>query len=123
MTANSKLDALHAEMLGDLQELLQLLERVRGELPDVLATFKREGEGAAGTVREAFENFHAQSLALAEFMKARRQEVLADLEASTKKNVDVVRQGLAEFKNLLWAVLGVGTLNLVVLVSWMVVHR
>lgn len=114
---SSKFDALHAEILGDLQELIQLLERTRVEMPAIVEGLQGESQKATAQIERAFLDFHGQSLALAEFIKKRKEEMLADLEASNQRSAGVVKVALAAFRNSLWVLGGLSVVNLALTVA------
>lgn len=117
MSAATKLDALHAEMLGDLQELFVLVKQFRADMPALLAGLRGDAAEAAATVTKSCEDFHGMSLALAEFIKLRKTEVLEDIEKSTMRNALTMQTALATFARS-FLVLGViGGLNLLALLA------
>jgi hypothetical protein len=115
MNPGTKLDALHAEMLGDLQEVVQLLGSLRSEVPQLMAEIKKGGDDAAAAVGSACTDFQAQAFALAEFIKKRKAEVLEDIEQSTIRNAATTSKALRTFRRQLWVNAALGALNLLLL--------
>ncbi len=114
------LDALHAELLGDLQEANAQLQKFRSDLPGVHALFKKDSDLAAAAMRAAFEDFHAAALALAEFIKLRKTEVIADIEQATVKNALTTKRALATFTKSFWILGALSVTNLVLVVAVLV---
>lgn len=112
MNARTRLEALHAEMLGDLQEVHLLLQALRSELPEVAAKLKSDSSEAAAVVSQACVDFQAQAFALAEFIKLRKGEVLEDIQHSTARNAAATKRALSAFNNMLWALAALGLMNL-----------
>jgi hypothetical protein len=111
MNARTRLEALHAEMLGDLQEVHLLLQALRSELPEVAAKLKGDAGEAASAVNQACVDFQAQAFALAEFIKLRKSEVLEDIQHSTARNATTTKRALSTFSNMLWALAALGLMN------------
>jgi hypothetical protein len=116
----SKLEALHAEMLGDLQELYVLLGEFRGDLPKLLAGLKTDADTAAAQVTEAFSDFHGQAMALAEFIKARKIEVLGDIEHATVRNAALTKSAFDGVTKYFWLLGALGAFNLLAVVLLLV---
>lgn len=122
MNARTKLEALHAEMLGDLQEVHTLLQLFRQDFPSLMDGLKKDGDAAAGVVKDSMVDFLAQSMALAEFIKLRKKEVLDDIEQSTIRNAQTTKRALGAFRRGLWALGALAGLNLV-LTAVVLVYR
>jgi predicted RNA-binding Zn ribbon-like protein len=111
----SKLEALHAEMLGDLQQVHQLLGQLREDMPTLMAGLKTDADKASAEIRNAFLDFHGQGMALAEFIKARKTEVLRDIEHATVSNAAITKSALDGFTKYFWLLAALGVFDLAAL--------
>lgn len=124
---NSLVDALNAEMLGDVQKIHTQLQSLKAEMPGFLNSVKTDCASAAGAMKKSFDDFHAQSIALAEFVKKRQIEVAGEIEKAHAVTAAATEKSLADFTKYFWLIAGIAAagffINLAVLIFILQKHN
>lgn len=97
-------DALTAEMAADVLKLQAQLQELKDSMPGFLAGVKSDCDEAARKITASFDDFQASSLALAEFIKKRKAEVVADLAKSSADNEAATKRSLEKFTKHFWLI-------------------
>jgi hypothetical protein len=115
MAAREAVEALHAELLGEVQELTLHVDQLSKNLPQLLNGVKEDAEAVRSSLEGGVENFKGACLAMAEFIKARKAEVVEDLDKASARNATTLRRSMGGVRKALWAVALLSGVNFVLM--------
>lgn len=107
----SALDALHAELLVDVQTLVGAVATLKTELPAKLADIEASAEAVKASAKAATEEFQAMGHALVGVM---RREIEAEREASalaSRNAASTTKKALEQFTKNFWLLSGLTAAN------------
>lgn len=111
----STVDALHAELLGDLAEIHKLVVDLKTTLPKLHADAKQDTEETAENLGRAFAEFKESSIAMVGYIKARQQETLGALNSAQEVVMTATQKTLGGFEKYLWIIGGLAVSNTLLL--------
>jgi hypothetical protein len=111
------LDALHAELLTDVQRLAAEVHDVQLKLPAIVADIRASADAVKVAADKNLSDFEAMGHGL---VKVMRQEVTAQRAASLKANdqaANATKGALGQFTKYFWLLIGLLGVNSVLLIG------
>ncbi|MDP9902418.1 hypothetical protein [Variovorax ginsengisoli] len=111
------LDALHAELLTDVQRLAAEVEELNLKLPAITADMRGSAGAVTAAADKTLSDFEAMGHAL---VKVIRQEVVVHRAESIKANdqaANATRGALGQFTKYFWLLIGLLGANSILLVG------
>ena len=119
--ASAMLDALHAELLVDVQELARNVEALKKDVPKLAADVLVSAEAVKAAASKSVADFQAMGQALLNVMnKNTDSERGAAIEAN-KKSAGATKVALEGFTKYFWLIAAIGGANLLLLVALLAV--
>lgn len=118
MSSNSPtkiVDAVHAELLTDLQKLRSDVQKFSDEIPTLYKSVQKDIEESSAKVQATFKDFHSMGEAVALHINKSRKEGMTEIQAVNKQNTDFITKSLEPYTKYFWLLIGVGAVNIVLL--------
>lgn len=109
-------DAVHAELLTDIQKLRLEVKQFTNEVPNLYNGVKKDVDESAKTVQKTFEDFHSMAQAIALHINKSRKEGEAHLTGIHKQNTDLIKKSLEPYTKYFWLLIGLSAANSILLV-------
>lgn len=100
------IDALHAELLGDLALMLQHVQELKQGLPRLAADTREEAVAITEHLTAAFDEFRQSSISLVGYVKAKQLETMGDVQSAHGSMLDGARRSLQGFERVQWLIAG-----------------
>lgn len=96
-----QIDAVHAELLSTLEQILVEAEQVRLQMPAIYSEAAKNADQINQTLKAAFEEHRTQTLQVVAFVKSKHQEMLTEAEKTEKRMARQTQASLQQFRSLL----------------------
>jgi DNA anti-recombination protein RmuC len=116
------IDALHAELLGDVALLLQKVDALKETLPQLTQATRGEAMAITEHLATAFDEFRQSSVSLVAYIKAKQLETMREVEASHGTMMDGARKSLQGFERVQWLLAGLAGCNFLLTLLLLGVH-
>ena len=113
----SLIDAFHAELLVEVQQLSAGIADLKSQVPSITADIQGSAEGVKSAAKQTLTDFEAMGLAL---MNVMRRHVAEEREAAGRANAEAAKHtksALEGFTKYLWLLLGVSAVNTLLLAA------
>lgn len=107
------MDALHAELLGSVVDLVEKVDQLKTNLPELAS----DVEAIKADITESFAEFKKSTIALVGYVKQKQLDTLGSLQASETAVTAANRKTLAGFERWLWLISAVGGINTLLLIA------
>jgi len=109
-------DAIHAELLTDIQKLRVEVKQFSDEIPVLYNGVKKDVDESSKIVQKTFEDFHSMGQAIALHINKSRKEGESHLGEIFKKNTDLITKSLEPYTKYFWLLIGLSAANGILLI-------
>ncbi|WP_076999133.1 hypothetical protein [Variovorax sp. KK3] len=116
----SLVDAFHAELLVEVQELSANVEALKAQVPAITADIQASADGVRSSAKQTLTDFEAMGLALTNVLRRRVADEHAEaarVHAEISQHTERALQGLTRH---LWLLIGLAGANVLLLAAILV---
>ena len=117
------LDALHAELLGDVADLTTSVRELKESLPRVTASTKQDCEAMIAQTEASFKVFKDSSIALVAYIKSKQIETLGEIDSAHTKVTTATQKTLSGFERVQWLMGGLCAINTLLLLAIVIFRK
>lgn len=111
------IDAFHSQLLIDVQEISDVIDKHSKALPAAYIEFDTKAENIASVAAKATKDFEAMGLALVGVIKSRTDAMRTETIATHLEVAKTTQKSLEQFTRYFWLVIGMTAFNFMLLVA------